>query len=1202
MTRLIKYYQGLSGKSALKLLAILCLSGLLLLAVLVAALPSLVSWGPVQELVKGTLNRTLQRPVTWSRLDLGWQHGLLLSGLVFGDGPPPLLKGSCAEVAVDPSLGFGSDGRFGIDLQVRIRNVSAELVPGPPKPPKVSRDPLTALADVVQSLTAFDRSLPVDIRVALEIDPLRVIYRDQVQGKSLYLDQFSWRFAMPSLATKVIRSEVTGKVALDGHNYRQIRFNTQIKGLVDPQRNIRPAGARLEADADLPGVMLTVRGGVGQSDGLSLQMRVALAQLLEVARPFLPPAVPVIAGNLAIDLSARTDASHDLHAVLETNIAALSVRGGPVKKGVIGPLDLQLNQQLITDHKKQQVAFPAGKLVVPGMLDASWSATVERPSSAERTLTARLGPIDLNLEHLLRIAGPLLPARQPLSAISGNAFVRGMELHLNGKGNNGTLRIDGSGVKLSRVMVKLANSRMTGEDLQLNLDQVDAKLVTGFPADLTAAVSWGAGKFNLSGKQPVSLRGGQGSLQLAATGLKRGKGVPLASGSVKVSQTMALDQLQVEKQLTMNNLHEQATFMATAASGGTLEVSVPALKLTVASLSAMMGGKQLPTFPLAATLAASGLQVNRKDKYGTTLQRGNLDLTAGDFLKLTAAAGLDGGGTMLARTSGEIMVDLGRLAPVSVLFLPPGSNAEGQLQGNWSLEAPLPLTPLATEKNPLRKVRAALALLNRGEMNLKLEQCNVQLPVKGGKIMVTGLTTTTPLRLVHPGKGEKLKLGGGVKFAGVSKTAGNKKELPPQGGFFAVAGELAEWKELQLSQELRLEPLGITQVAEGSVTRIDALLDEQGTINAATALKRLDATIFAHMDALFSSEMTRLLPGMELSGSGSAGARIDLAAARELRVRGYARSRGLGVNLTSGTRVEGIDADLLVDRSYALAARNGERWVPLSVSLVSPAPRVTLPGGAREIAERVNADLRGEVSGPRKLRIRRITTRVNGLPLELTDVEGELLLEPELAGFTFLQAELLGGTVQGRGTVDLRPEIPRLASSCSFSSLDTALLFPSEPRLSKGNQNGEIAGELSLESPLLIEQRPLLEGMRMTMNIRKISSRILEQALFSLDPYERNEQLVQQRKTLRLGNLKWLSAGAVDGALHLDGEIEVKGVVVAIPKVERVRIAELPIRKELARVIAGITKARAALEPVRADTITIGPKGEIALKRRSHAE
>jgi hypothetical protein len=128
--------------------------GLSLLLVCLAFLPSLVSSHAVQSRIQKSLSTSLKRQVSWSSLVMTWKGGLTLSTLTLGDGPAPLLKTDIEQIDITPTLGRGADGRFGVDLAVRIRSVRAECAPGPPKPPppEPAKDPLTLLAESIQKI------------------------------------------------------------------------------------------------------------------------------------------------------------------------------------------------------------------------------------------------------------------------------------------------------------------------------------------------------------------------------------------------------------------------------------------------------------------------------------------------------------------------------------------------------------------------------------------------------------------------------------------------------------------------------------------------------------------------------------------------------------------------------------------------------------------------------------------------------------------------------------------------------------------------------------------------------------------------------------------------------------------------------------------------------------------------------------------
>src|SRR6185369_11859681 len=98
----------------------------------------------------------------------------------------PLRKGAIAEAAIVPKIGFGH-GRLRLDLLLQVRTAAAELAPGPAKPPKPYKEPLTALAEAVQQFAEMDWPLPIDLGVQMAVEPVNLAYRDPQSGRTLAL-------------------------------------------------------------------------------------------------------------------------------------------------------------------------------------------------------------------------------------------------------------------------------------------------------------------------------------------------------------------------------------------------------------------------------------------------------------------------------------------------------------------------------------------------------------------------------------------------------------------------------------------------------------------------------------------------------------------------------------------------------------------------------------------------------------------------------------------------------------------------------------------------------------------------------------------------------------------------------------------------------------------------------------------------------
>ena len=1196
--RLIAYISALRFRRVILVGSMTALFTLLTLIALVAFLPSLLSTSQMQSLLRLGISKSMKQPVSWSNLTLSWSDGVAVSGLMVGDGAAPLLSASVGELRLVPGVGRDASGRLGINLALRVKGVEAKLAPGPKMPEeKPVKDPLTRVAEAVLKFQTMDWPLPVDLRLSVDAAPMKVAYLDPSSGREVVLGDLAFSLSVPSLATLPIETSLSGSVAVAGAKPEPLRFSARISELVTAGGRIRPAAALFSARAGLPGVDLDLGGGVNRKGGLQANVRLALPELVPLVATLARRELPAVDGKVALDVKAQVDKKGDLQLLLDLWGDGLLVSKIQGKRGGAGPLDLRLHQKLVSDHKRQQVIFTDGSLTSPGLLSASWGATVDRPSERSRSVAAKIGPVRLDLARARAVAAPFLPENLPLQELRGTASVGMLAARLRGPENDGEVTVEKVALELPRLKLLLPDGSFRAEGLALVLEHAAIPLERLQPVSLVADLTLGGKRLELAGKKQVLAQGIKATLKLSMSDLE----LKEKRAVVQAMQTLEVELVTVGSELTLDRIKEELQVKARALKGGSVEASLPGFKLAAASVTASQGGGKVRLTPVRASVQADGLHLPQKGKGSPTLQHATFTVSAADALELAAEAGLTGVARQTASSKGKARLDLRRLMPVVSPFLPKGFSADGLAALSWDVEAPLPVSPLPREQNPLRLAKGALALLDRGYVSLTLSGLNLRVPARQGAYLVKDLSTTSPLRLSIPRPGGAIEVDAGVRFAALSGLPGDAGKLPLQSGTLTLQGELVQWKELRLTEEFRVGSLGLSQVAELTVGRIDSLLDSEAKLDTATLLKRLDATIFAHLDGSFPHEAKRTLAGLQLSGDVSAGGRIDLTAAREIRVRGYTKCRDFGVADGKGMAASGIRAGLVVDRSYALAKERGDDWVPLSALLVRPAPVAPFQGANSDLAVRIYGDLRGESSAPRKIGIRSVSFSSGPFPLQASALEADLLLEPEVLGLSFFQAEVGGGTVRARGVIDLSREMPLLSTSCTFSRLDPAILFPGAGAARPGEE-GELTGELAFSAPLATEQRALLEGVRLNLNLRRFSSRILERALFAIDPYQRNEKVVAQRKSLRLADLKGLRVTAVDGALDCEGELLVKGVGVEIPKIERLRLSELPIRSELARVVAGITSSRALLDLVRADTLVVGPKGGLSLKRSNDAK
>ncbi|MDD2856246.1 MAG: hypothetical protein PHU01_12010, partial [Desulfuromonadaceae bacterium] len=1084
-----------------------------------------------------------------------------------------------------------------------IKNVRAELAPPPTKPePPSSKDPLTELAESIQKIQKLDFPLPVDLSVMVDVAPINIEYRSPLPKKSLQLHDFSFRFEMPSLAVDPITANMEGRVNVDNRKVGKVDLRAKVSNLTTRERRIHIASALFDVESDVPGIYLKFTGGLTQVDGFNANCRIELPELFSVAAPFIPHNTPLLSGELKLLLLARADKNSNLQADFRFDASALSATGGAIGKKRVGPLDITLNQKITTDHLKETVVFSDGNLVIGRAVDASWSASVKRPTFSDRTLDVLLGPIQIDLQKTVSITAPFLPSKSPVREIAGEVFLRSMNLNLNGAEDRGTVVVSGLGVKLPVLKIQQKSGELKLEGLDILLDRLNSPLRNKLPTKLTADLNWSVKRALLSGGREISLQGGRGTFGLIVEDLDlKSKSPYKVTASAVVTQTLDLDHALIGTDLSLENIHKQVRLSGYAAEDGQIKAFIPEFVLKVGSLQGSNNKRHFGPVPISVAMTADGVKLSADKGSRPSLDGVSADVAIGNIIHLNANAALSATSPQKATSRGNITLDLLKATKFADSFLPSDLKAGGSAALNWNVAAPVPENGVVIDKNPLRAARGGFALCDNLELGLMLDNISAAIPLAKGTVRIAALNSKPGLRFLSTGKGELVSFDGGILLSGVSGLPGAAEKFKSQNASFLFNGELSRWSAMRLHEEFRAEPLAVLHEAELNIDRIDSLFDESLPLTADKFLKRLDATLFATTEAAFSREFTKLLSGVDLAGNFSGYARIDLTAGKELAIRTALKTRDFGAKLENGTEIEGMRSDLFFNRKYSLVSdTQSNQWIPLSASLVRPAAQPNSNTGAAGIVGRINEDLRGEQSGVRSFSIKRVTTKASGLPLLLTALEGDLLFTQEKTGLAFLQADLLGGTLLARGLIELKPEIPVFTAAGSFSDLDVTYLLPKELKKQSRNQDARITGEITLSAPLRTEQRELLEQLRLSANIRKIGADTIERALFTLDPYELNEQVVAQRKMLRLGSLKGLRATAVDGSFAIEGEAEIKGVEINLPRVERLRLSELSMRPELEKNRKKVMSLRALLELVRADTVYVGPNGEISLKRRSY--
>ncbi len=240
------------------------------------------------------------------------------------------------------------------------------------------------------------------------------------------------------------------------------------------------------------------------------------------------------------------------------------------------------------------------------------------------------------------------------------------------------------------------------------------------------------------------------------------------------------------------------------------------------------------------------------------------------------------------------------------------------------------------------------------------------------------------------------------------------------------------------------------------------------------------------------------------------------------------------------------------------------------------------------------SDIRAKGGDRRTFSAESVHIGLKPLPIDITHTALDFSLEEGLPSVDFFQTDIMGGTVRGSLSIKRRNGVFFADLRSAFSGLNAQRLIPGPPSDIR-NEEAEVSGMLWVGLPLSTSIDRLLQDMEFELEITRIGTRALERMLYALDPYENNESIVRQRKVLRMGSVRWVRAGLKDGMLSTSGQVEVKGVKLDLPRLERLNVGSLPGLGGFEERLAVIGPAIKMLNILSANTIVIEKDGKIKL-------
>jgi hypothetical protein len=1230
-------------KRALKILYRILLAlglALALCAALMLSLPALLSSDFVRARAVQELAKATGKPARLDALSFSWGDGLRLRGLAIGrvgadgqgrlDDPDFLasLKTLHADIGILAAL------RGDIRLAVELDGLRLHLPPRPEPPEKPLAD---ALRELFATLNAGLKPAPLklDAHGKLELADMAVRLEPKPGGKAVELRGMSLRLDAPGLRSAPLSIAAALDVYADQRLAAPVRLEASVSGLLDASGRMVPAQAALTAKAQAPGVDLAASGSLAKT--LKIDLRARLREALAPARALspkpLPPALADLDGNVALGLTLALPGADKLNAGLLVFADALRTTAGQAGGKGLGPLSFSLLQEAELDLAAQTVRLPGSFEMKPGS-EAKWTAQITGLDGRTPRVTLSVKPLRLDLASLATLGGALPPGlRLGTASLEAAGIDVAADIPAPGQTPGIEARVSGLDISARDIARRDASGEVRLAGANLRLDSAVANLPAAAPGSAEAGLSLRLESLRQTPSKPGSKPDAKPMLvraltlprlSLRADGLAHSAAALFGMvGKAEAELEAKAEGVEVAGAAQAPDIAAHMRLRAELPAAKSADLNLESFELSAPVVRVPAPGKKAVEAPLTLRANAPEIRLSQSPSGLVPSVRGlRADLDLGAALRANVEASLGGSAGRDLNTSGRASIDTGRLLALAAAFAPRQAKASGAASVEWKLAAALPAaapaasttvstasakTAAAPTPKKLSQTVKELAFISEAEAVLRLDNLSLDWPLaaKPGAqpevLRLRGLATPRPLRLSTRGGARESSLAGTLAFGPLDSLPGAGRLDRPLRGLVTVNAAQQGARSVQLSEVLHLDGFELDQNLTLTLDKLDQVLDRDDRLTAALELLDARATF-----SLSAGNLASALPakagkgGQAVSGKGrlEAGAEVRLSGGRSLAVSARLLSPGLDLALGPDASITGLTSNVRFARRYSLAkglacpGDDDAQAAPLSEQVFDLFPAAQAAPPQDEALGRLlragNAAAPGAPGGV--FGLKRLKLKSGGLPLDVHDIELRLDDSGPVPGLRSFRAGLLGGNVLGSAMVRKDAGRYSLDLDMAFTGIDPGRLFPAKTPRDAAAQ-AETSGRVRLLAPITADAETLLQRLDFRADITKIGPRTLERMLYALDPEEQNETIVQQRRLMGIGYPRYLRVAAAYGNLSVSGAVDVKGFQLDLPPVDRLAIANLPLRKQLAKPLSSVPALLKALDAASGARICRNPSG-----------
>jgi hypothetical protein len=1185
---------------------VLCLAAAALLS-----LPFALS----SDWARGQLERQLTvatgKPASVGNLAFSWADGLRLQALHLGAGQLADTEFLASLQDLHADLGLLPLLHGDLRLVFELRGLRLRLAH---TPPSESAPPSRPLQETLRGLFASLRDglepLPLDLdaHVMIDLSDMDVRIEPAPGGKALELHNISLFVESKGLKAEPVILKAGLNIAPESSPLIPVRFAASLTELQDEQGRLKPTHARLDLAVEAPGLELLAVGSL--EAGIKAELTSQLGEALNTARPLLPPSVPELDGGLRLTLTVAQAAPDRLDLGLTFLADAVHASKGALGSRAAGPFTLKLLQSAVLDLKAETVTLP-GSLELKPSSRVRWIAGLEGVAEEKPRATLSVTETRLALGELIPLAHALLPPG--LTIGSGDVTLQKLDLATTlpapGEQPEITASLEGLRFTAQRTSRRDTAGRLDIGQAELLVKSASASLPGATPGQAEASVTASIDNIRLAGATPVAIRTfSLPHLTLRADSLVQSAAALFGmAGNAALELEAQADGIEAKNKATVASLTAALRLQAALPPAKSARLKLLALNLDAPSVRVPQPGKMALDIPLTLRASAPEISLTGPDMV-PALRDLALSLDLGKALRCEALSSLDGPTGRSLRTQGTLILDTKHTLALASAHAPRQAKATGRASLDWKLAATLPpkdsaASGTAPAPKKFKQRLNEFALLQNAEAVLKLDNLTLDWPLAavpeqhGETLRLRGLSTPRPLRLATREGVRDTTLTGSLAFGPLDALPGVGKLSPPLRGLFTINAAQQGARSVQLSQMLRLDGLDMDQNLTLSLDKLDTVL-ERDQDRLAAVLELVDGSAsFSLATGLNALPASATAKGLSGSGRLEAGAEARLSGGRSLALSARLLSPGLDLRLGPDLAVDGLSSSLRLSRRYrllrGLRCPDGQEQAgqPLSEQVFDlfPSQSSTRPAtGGEALGQLLRPDATRAIAGA--FALSRLKLNPGGLPLDIRDIEARLDDSGFLPGLRSFRAGLLGGNILGSAMLHKSAGRYSLNADLAFTGIDPGRLLPGKSPRDLGAQ-AETSGRVSLSVPLTPDPEELLRRLTFRADITKIGPRTLERMLYALDPEERNETIVQQRRLMGIGYPRHLRVAAAYGNLSLSGAVDVKGFQLDLPPVDRLAIANLPLKTQLSKPLAAVPGLIQILDAASGSLICRDPTG-----------